>query len=70
LRGERSANFALSLMLKDLNLATQLATEFGVPMHIRTKARSLLQVAANALGPYADPQQVADLVGAEAGAEL
>ena len=70
LRGERKAHFALSLMLKDLNLASQLATESGAPLHFGHLARSLLQVSANTLGPDADLQQVADIVGMQAGAKL
>jgi 3-hydroxyisobutyrate dehydrogenase len=70
LRGERKAHFALSLMLKDLNLASQLATESGAPLHFGHLARSLVQVSANTLGPDADLQQVADIVGMQAGAKL
>ena len=70
LHGERKAHFALSLMLKDLNLASRLATESGAPLHFGHLARSLLQVSANTLGPDADLQQVADIVGMQAGAKL
>jgi 3-hydroxyisobutyrate dehydrogenase len=70
LRGERKAHFALSLMLKDLNLASQLAAASGAPLHFGHLARSLLQVSANMLGPEADLQEVADIVAMQAGAKL
>jgi len=69
-RGEQSANFALSLMLKDLNLATQLATECGAPMHFGQLARSLLQVSANSLGPNANLDEIVNVVGEQAGASF
>jgi 3-hydroxyisobutyrate dehydrogenase len=69
-KGERRTNFALALMLKDLNLATQLATESGAPMHFGHLARSLLQVASNAFGPNANLDEIVNLVGSQAGAEL
>jgi 3-hydroxyisobutyrate dehydrogenase len=68
IRGEPSAIFALSLMLKDLNLATQLAADCGAPLHFGQLARGLLQVASNALGPEANIDDIAKIVAAQAGA--
>jgi 3-hydroxyisobutyrate dehydrogenase len=68
IRGEPSGIFALSLMLKDLNLATQLAADSGAPLHFGQLARGLLQVASNALGPEANIDDIAKIVAAQAGA--
>jgi hypothetical protein len=57
-------------MLKNLNLATQLAAECGAPLQFGHLARSLLQFSANIPGPNADLQQVADFVGMRADVEL
>lgn len=59
-QGRASTNFALSLMLKDVNQAVTLGLEAGVPMPITSATRSLLQVGANQLGPAA---QLEDMVG-------
>lgn len=67
IRGEQSSNFALSLMLKDLNLATQLAIENGVPLLFGQLARGMLQVASNEIGPKANLDQIADSVADQAG---
>lgn len=45
-----SADFALALMVKDLNQTLSLATEFGVPMPISNLARGLLQLGLNTTG--------------------
>jgi 3-hydroxyisobutyrate dehydrogenase len=45
-----SADFALALMVKDLNQTLSLATEFEVPMPISNLARGLLQMGVNAKG--------------------
>jgi 3-hydroxyisobutyrate dehydrogenase len=66
-RGEQSANFALSLMLKDLNLAAQLAIDSGAPLQFGHLARGMLQAASNAFGPDANLDEIADLVAAQAG---
>ena len=66
-RGETSAIFALALMLKDLNLATELAHESGVPLQFGQMARGMLQTAANAFGPEANLDDIVDLVAQQAG---
>jgi 3-hydroxyisobutyrate dehydrogenase len=66
-RGEHSAIFALNLMLKDLNLAAELAQESAVPHQFGQLARGMLQMAANAFGPEANIDDIADLVAQQAG---
>jgi 3-hydroxyisobutyrate dehydrogenase len=66
-RGEQSADFALTLMLKDLNLATQLAMMSGAPLQFGQLARGMLQAASNEFGPAANLDDIADLVAAHAG---
>ncbi|WP_319517650.1 NAD(P)-dependent oxidoreductase [uncultured Martelella sp.] len=61
------ADFALALMLKDLNLATQLAIDSGAPMQSGQFARGLLQLSANMLGPDAKIDDIADVIAAQAG---
>jgi 3-hydroxyisobutyrate dehydrogenase len=70
IRGERGAIFALSLMLKDLNLGAQLAIESGVPHQFGQLARGMLQAASIAYGPDANIDETADLVAAQAGVEM
>lgn len=45
-----SADFALALMVKDLNQALSLATECGVPMPLANLARGLMQMGVNMTG--------------------
>lgn len=59
-RGEASTNFALALMLKDLNQAVQLGMTLGVPMPLTRTARALLQVGLNTRGSAA---RLEDMVG-------
>lgn len=59
-RGEASTNFALALMLKDVNQAAALGMEQRVPMPITGMVRSLLQIGLNTLGPQA---KLEDMVG-------
>ncbi|WP_233853758.1 NAD(P)-dependent oxidoreductase [Paraburkholderia sp. HD33-4] len=54
IEGKPSAgSFALSLMLKDLNLATGLGMKCGAPMPIANVVRALLQTGVNTLGDKA-----------------
>jgi 3-hydroxyisobutyrate dehydrogenase len=54
IEGKPSAgSFALSLMLKDLNLATELGMRCGAPMPIANIVRAMLQTGANTLGDKA-----------------
>lgn len=45
-----SADFALTLMVKDLNQVIALGSEHGVPLHIANLVRGLMQMAVNTLG--------------------
>jgi 3-hydroxyisobutyrate dehydrogenase len=58
--GKASTNFALSLMLKDVNQAVALGMDTGVPMPVTSIVRGLLQIGANTLG---DKAQLEDMVG-------
>ena len=69
-QGRASTNFALSLMLKDVNQAVTLGMAAGVPMPITSVTRSLLQVGANQLGPTAQLEDMVGLIGAMAGVGL
>ncbi len=66
-RGEPDSFFYLQLMLKDLNLASALATETGIPLQFGQMARGMLQAASNRLGPEANLFEISDYVAAEAG---
>jgi 3-hydroxyisobutyrate dehydrogenase len=66
-RHEQSAIFQLGLMLKDLNLATQLAIDSEAPLQLGQLTRGMLQAASNAFGPTANLDEIAKLVGAQAG---
>ena len=59
-QGKSSTNFALSLMLKDVNQAVTLGMETGVPLPITNVVRGLLQMGANTLGPDA---RLEDMIG-------
>lgn len=66
-KGEPDSFFLLELMLKDLSLATTLATTSGVPLQFGQLARGMLQAASNRLGPGTNLFEIADHVAAEAG---
>lgn len=59
--------FFLNLMLKDLNLATALASDTGVPLQFGQMARGMLQAASNRFGPQANLFDIGDYVADEAG---
>jgi 3-hydroxyisobutyrate dehydrogenase len=59
-QGKSSTNFALSLMLKDVNQAVTLGMETGVPLLVTGVVRGLLQMGANTLGPDA---RLEDMIG-------
>lgn len=69
-QGRASTNFALSLMLKDVNQAVTLGLGAGVPMPITSATRSLLQVGANQLGPAAQLEDMVGLIESMAGVRL
>jgi 3-hydroxyisobutyrate dehydrogenase len=60
LRGETSTNFALALMLKDLNQAVEFGMVHGVPVPVASITRSLLQIGLNQIG---DGARLEDMVG-------
>jgi 3-hydroxyisobutyrate dehydrogenase len=62
IEGRASTNFALSLMLKDLDQAVSLGLELGVPMPVVGTVRSLYQIGVNTLGATASLEQVVELV--------
>jgi len=66
-RGEQASNFALQLMLKDLNLSTQLAIDSGAPMLYGHLTRCILQSALFELGPQANIDEIAHILAAQAG---
>jgi 3-hydroxyisobutyrate dehydrogenase len=66
-RGEASTNFALSLMLKDINQAVELGDRVGAPMAITRTVRGLLQVGLNTVGPAARLEDMVSVVEGMAG---
>jgi len=69
-QGKSATNFALSLMLKDLNQAVALSMEVGVPAPVGSAVRSLLQIGANTLGPRAPLEGMIGVVESMAGTHL
>lgn len=70
LEGRRSTQFALSLMLKDLNQGIGLGMSCGAPMTIATVVRGLLQTGANILGASAQLEDVVGLIESMANARI
>src|SRR5260370_19517544 len=64
------ADFALSLMLKDVTRATELGMQCGAPMLIANIVRSLLQVGVNTLGEAAKIDDMVQLIESMAGTQL
>jgi 3-hydroxyisobutyrate dehydrogenase len=58
--GRTSTNFALALMLKDVNQALSLGMAIGAPMYVTGVVRGLLQIGANTLDSSA---RLEDMVG-------
>jgi len=69
-QGKSSTNFALSLMLKDVNQAASLGMELGAPMPVTSVVRGLLQAGANMLGPTASLEDMVGLIESMAGTRL
>ncbi|WP_319517632.1 NAD-binding protein [uncultured Martelella sp.] len=65
-----STDFALALMLKDINQALALADETGVPMPIGQLARVAMQIGVNTLGPDARLDDVVPLIGSFSGVDF
>lgn len=62
IEGRQSTQFALSLMLKDLNQGVALGMRCGAPMPIASVVRGLLQVGVNTLGESAQLEDVVGLI--------
>jgi 3-hydroxyisobutyrate dehydrogenase len=69
-QGQPSTNFAMSLMLKDLDQCIALGMEAGAPMPVTTIARGLMQIALNMQGATAGLDEVVPAVEAMYGASL
>lgn len=61
-QGKASTNFALSLMVKDLNQALSLGMECGAPMPVSNIARGLMQIGLNTLGAHATLDDAVKLI--------
>ncbi|WP_137890292.1 NAD(P)-dependent oxidoreductase [Ramlibacter sp. 2FC] len=59
-QGKSSTNFALSLMLKDVDQAVMLGMDVGAPMPVTSIVRGLLQIGTNTLG---DKARLEDMIG-------
>lgn len=70
LRGEASTNFALSLMLKDLNQAVAFGLAHDAPMPVSVLTRSLLQMGLNMLGEQARLEDMNGVMESLAGSRL
>jgi 3-hydroxyisobutyrate dehydrogenase len=69
--GKASAsNFALSLMLKDMNQAVQLGMDCGAPTTVTNTIRGLLQIGVNTLGEKAQLEDVMGLLERMAGTRI
>ena len=60
-------NFTIELMLKDLNLASELAIESGAPLAFGHMARAALEAAGHVVGKRASFDDVSDAVAQQAG---
>jgi len=69
-QGKSATNFALALMLKDLNQASTLGMSLGVPTPISSAVRSLLQIGANILGQDAPLEGMIGVIESMAGTRL
>jgi 3-hydroxyisobutyrate dehydrogenase len=70
IEGTSSTNFALALMLKDLNQSTTLGQQLNAPMPLAGLVRGLLQVGVNTLGERAQLEEVVQLVESMAGTRI
>jgi 3-hydroxyisobutyrate dehydrogenase len=68
--GGRTATLRLELMVKDLDLATQLAAGCGAPMLIANAVRDTVEAAANELGQDANIDEMSKLFEARAGVKF
>jgi len=70
LQGRASTNFALALMLKDVNQAVEFGMGLGVPMPVTNLVRSLLQIGLNTLGEGARLEDMIGVIESMAGIRL
>ena len=70
LRDQPSTDFALALMLKDVNQAIALGLEHGAPMPIAGIVRGVMQIGLNAGDPRANLDVIVEVVESMAGARL
>jgi 3-hydroxyisobutyrate dehydrogenase len=70
LRDQASTDFALALMLKDVNQAIALGLDCNAPMPIAGVVRGLMQIGSNAKGPGASLDAIVEVVEGMASARL
>jgi 3-hydroxyisobutyrate dehydrogenase len=70
LEGRAATNFALPLMVKDVDQAIALGIDAGAPMPIASLTRGLLQIGVNTLGKDARLEDVVGLIESMAGTRL
>jgi 3-hydroxyisobutyrate dehydrogenase len=70
LEGRTSTNFALALMLKDLNQGVSLGLQCGVPMPVSAATRGLMQAGLNALGEGARLEDMVGVIESMAGTRI
>jgi 3-hydroxyisobutyrate dehydrogenase len=70
LEGRPSSDFALPLMVKDVDQAIALGTAAGAPMPIAALTRSLLQAGVHMLGPAARLEDMIGFIASMAGTRL
>jgi 3-hydroxyisobutyrate dehydrogenase len=68
--GRPSSDFALPLMIKDVDQAIALGMNAGAPMPIASLTRALLQIGANTIGPAARLEDMIGLIASMAGTTL
>lgn len=65
-----TAQFAMALMLKDMNQAIQLGMDCGVPTTLTNIVRGLLQIGVNTLGQTVQYDKVIELIESMAGTRM
>lgn len=70
LEGRAATNFALPLMIKDVDQAMMLGRQSGAPMPIASLSQALMQIGVNTLGEDARLEQLVGLIESMAGTRL
>ena len=70
LAGKASSDFALPLMIKDVDQALHLSMKAGAPLPIAGLARALLQIGVNTVGPNARLEDMIGLIESMAATRL